>query len=548
MSITSWSFALFLCIVFILYYTVFAGRRQWICLLLASIAFYLFSGPKNLLFLLLTALTCWGCALGMERWSFVYQSYRTAAKLREGTKKGDPEKSRGTPEMPEEQTMGFPKCLTGMTVREAKSYVRKKRRFILAAALLFNFGVLAVVKYWGVSYHGWLLPLGMSFYTFQAVGYLIDVYNEKIRAEKKFLHYFLFVSFFPQLIQGPIGRFDQLRPQLMGEHRASWEGCKRSMLLIAFGLMKKFAIANVLSPAIAVLLDDNVRTIPGSAVVFAILMYSFQQYADFSGGIDIVTGAAGLFGIDLAPNFRQPYFSISLGDFWRRWHISLGAWMRDYVFYPFALLKPVQKFGKRISKRFGKHLGVVLPASIANILVFFLVGIWHGPELHYILWGLYNGIVIALADICGPVFQSWNEGLHLKTDSCGMRWFRVIRTFIVVNIGWYFDRIYRFGDCMHAFAATFLPGHFRASELAGTIRSLLVDSDVLNGKGILLAAAGIILLFIVDLMHERKENFYDLLAAKPVVIRWGCLYLLMLLIQFAMDFSNASSAFMYANF
>ena len=128
-------------------------------------------------------------------------------------------------------------------------------------------------------------------------------------------------------------------------------------------------------------------------------MYSFQQYADFSGGIDIVTGAAQLFGIELAPNFRQPYFSISLGDFWRRWHISLGSWMRDYVFYPFALLKPVQKLGKKISKRFGKHLGVVLPASIANILVFFLVGIWHGPEVHYILWGLYNGIVIALSDI-----------------------------------------------------------------------------------------------------------------------------------------------------
>ena len=548
MSITSWSFALFLCIVLILYYTVFAGRRQWICLLLASIAFYLFSGPKNLFFLLLTALTCWGSALGMERWSTVYQSYRAAVRSREKTKKKDPEKDQANPETPGEQMEFSSKCLTGMTVREAKGYIQKKKRIILAAALFVNFGVLAIVKYWGVSYHGWLLPLGMSFYTFQAIGYLIDVYNGKIGAEKNFLYYFLFVSFFPQLIQGPIGRFDRLRPQLMGEHRASWEGFKRSVLLIAFGLMKKFAIANVLSPAIAVLLDDNVRTIPGSAVVFAILMYSFQQYADFSGGIDIVTGAAGLFGIGLAPNFRQPYFSISLGDFWRRWHISLGAWMRDYVFYPFALLKPVQKFGKRTAKRFGKHLGVVLPASIANILVFFLVGIWHGPELHYILWGLYNGIVIALADICGPVFHSWNERLHLRTDSGGMHLFRVIRTFLIVNIGWYFDRIYRFGDCMHAFAATFLPWRFRAGEFGITIRRLLLDPGVLTGKGILLAAAGIVFLFAVDLIHEKRENLYDLLAVKPRIIRWGFLYLLMLLIQFAMDFSNASSAFMYANF
>ncbi len=527
MSITSWSFALFLCIVFILYYTVFAGRRQWICLLSASIAFYVFSGPKNLLFLLLTALTCWGSAIGMERWREAYRSYRTAIKS---------------------SAPVIQNCFQGMTVREAKAHAQQKKRRILAAALLLNFGVLAVVKYWGVSYHGWLLPLGMSFYTFQAVGYLIDVYNGKIKAEKNFLHYFLFVSFFPQLIQGPIGRFDQLSQQLMGEHRASWEGWKRSMLLIAFGLMKKYAIANVLSPAISVLLDDNVRTIPGSAVVFAILMYSFQQYADFSGGIDIVTGTAGLFGIELAPNFRQPYFAVSLGDFWRRWHISLGAWMRDYVFYPFALLKPVQKFGKRISKRFGKHLGVVLPASIANILVFFLVGIWHGPELHYILWGLYNGIVIALADICSPVFHSWNEKLHLQTASRGMHLFRIARTFLVVNIGWYFDRIYRFGDCMHAFAATFLPGCFRISELAVTIRELLMDSGILTGKGLLLAAVGILFLTVTDLIHEKRKNLYDILAARPGMIRWMFLYLLMLMIQFAVDFSNASSAFMYANF
>ena len=182
MSITSWSFALFLCIVLILYYTVFAGRRQWICLLLASIAFYLFSGPKNLFFLLLTALTCWGSALGMERWSTVYQNYRAAVKSSEKTKKEDPEKDQRNPNVPGEQTKFFGACLTGMTVREAKSYIQKKKRIILAAALFVNFGVLAIVKYWGVSYHGWLLPLGMSFYTFQAIGYLIDVYNGKIGA------------------------------------------------------------------------------------------------------------------------------------------------------------------------------------------------------------------------------------------------------------------------------------------------------------------------------------------------------------------------------
>ena len=542
MSITSWSFALFLCIAYVLYYTVFAGGRQWICLLLASIAFYMFSGPQNLIFLVLTALICWKSALAMERWADSAHDYKVALRNKEKAGQDNEEKREF------DEKKKYLSVFAGLSAKEAGTFTRKKKRQILAVALLFNFGVLALVKYWGVAWHGWLLPLGMSFYTFQAVGYLIDVYNGKTKAEKNFFYYFLFVSFFPQLIQGPIGRFDQLEPQLLGKHKASWEGWKKGMLLIAFGLMKKYAIANVLAPAISVLLDENISQIPGSAVVLGIVMYSFQQYADFSGGIDIVTGVAGLFDIELAPNFRQPYFSVSLGDFWRRWHISLGAWMRDYVFYPFALLKPVQRLGKRISKRCGKHLGVVLPASIANILVFFLVGIWHGLELHYVLWGLYNGIVIAASDICAPWFKRLSEALRLPADSAGMHIFRIARTFVIVNIGWYFDRIFRFRDCIHAFAVTFTPGRFMAAELENTVRNLLMLPEVLTGKGIMLAAAGIAVLFLTDCIHEKKETVYEILAGRSRPFRWCVLYAFLLLVQLSIDFSNISSAFMYANF
>lgn len=541
MSITSWSFAIFLSIAYILYYTVFAKKRQWVCLLLASVFFYVFSGPQYLCFLVLTAITCWLGARWMDLWTDSACFYKKALKQK-GTERDIPSVEIS------DRLSGRRKGFDGMSAREAGMFARRKKRRILAIILILNFGVLALVKYWGVPWHGWLLPLGMSFYTFQAVGYLIDVYNGKVKAEKNFFHYFLFVSFFPQLIQGPIGRFDQLEPQLLGEHRASWEGWKRGMLLIAYGFMKKYAIANVLAPAISVLLDENIGQIPGSAVVLGIVMYSFQQYADFSGGIDIVTGVAGLFDIELAPNFRQPYFSISLGDFWRRWHISLGAWMRDYVFYPFALLKPVQRLGKKISKRFGKHLGVVLPASIANILVFFLVGIWHGLELHYILWGLYNGLVIAASDICAPLFRRLSAALRLPEKSAGMQCFRIARTFVIVNIGWYFDRIFQFRDCMQAFAVTFFPGRFKAAELGNVVRNLLILPEVLTGKGILLATAGIAVLFLTDLVHERKETVYGILARRSRPVRWCILYAFLLLVQLSIDFSNASSAFMYANF
>ena len=241
---------------------------------------------------------------------------------------------------------------------------------------------------------GWrsiVIPVGISFYTFQSVSYLIDVYNEKYESEKNFGKYLLFVSWFPQLLEGPINRYDAMKSSLFRDHGWDAQRAYESLLLILFGLFKKYAIAEQLAPLISQMFDQINVQIPGSVVTLGILLYSAQQYADFSGGIDIVIGASKLFGVYMAPNFRQPYFATSLGDFWRRWHISLGAWMRDYVFYPFALLKGMQKLGKWFTGRFhgkwGRHLGRTVPACIANIVVFLIVGIWHGAEEHYLAWG-----------------------------------------------------------------------------------------------------------------------------------------------------------------
>ena len=146
----------------------------------------------------------------------------------------------------------------------------------------------------------------------------------------------------------------------------------------------------------------------------------------------MVLGVAKLFGLDMAPNFRQPYFSTSLANFWQRWHISLGQWMRDYVFYPFALTKGIQKISKWCGEKLGKHFAKSIPACLANILVFTLVGIWHGPELHFLVWGLYNALIIALSDLLEPVFKKLNVLLHINEKGKGMHIFRIIRTFIIV--------------------------------------------------------------------------------------------------------------------
>ena len=283
---------------------------------------------------------------------------------------------------------------------------------------------------------------------------------------------------------------------------------------------------------------------PGSVIVAGILMYSAQQYADFSGGIDLVLGIALLFGIRMTPNFRQPYFAVSLGDFWRRWHISLGSWMRDYVFYPFALTKKMQRLGKWGISHLGKHVGRVLPACLGNILVFFIVGIWHGAQLHFILWGLYNGIVIAVSELLEPVFIKCNAILHIKTESKGFHVFRIVRTFLVVNVGWYFDRIVNFSDCMLCFKNTLM--NFRMGAF-GEYMTMLMEG-VLSLKVLLIVLVAITVVFIHSLLSEKEVDVFDFLSRRHIVVRWGTYYIMLMLIQISMSYVARTEAFMYAVF
>lgn len=515
MELFSLQYIIFILILMCLYYLLPALQSmlrrtsrlsfQWVILLAASLGLYAYLSGGALILMLLTSFTVWAAGLGLSRQETAYQSYRK-----------DKSHSRD----------------------ERKAYkvrITCRKRIILFFTLLLNFGILAYLKYFAVLlpipavslFHAspsaetaagvtaasaagaassLLLPLGISFYTFQAISYLIDQYNAKYPAERNPLKFLLFVSWFPQLLQGPIGRFDRLGPQLTGEHRFDPVRTRNGLLLILYGLMKKYAIADMLVTSIADILDSGeIAQLPGSLVVFAILLYSAQQYTDFSGGIDIVRGVSSLFGMDLDINFRQPYFSTSLGDFWRRWHITLGAWMRDYLFYPFALLKPMQRLGKWCTHHFGRHgrhLGRVLPAGIANIVVFLVVGIWHGPELHYVLWGLYNGVVIALSDLTEPFREGLSARLHWKTTSKGFHIFRILRTFVIVNIGWYFDRIYRFEDEMAAFRRTFTA--FGAGQLADSIRSQVIAKSTLFNiaGGWSLAALGLVIVLMISLRDE----------------------------------------------
>ena len=476
-----------------LVYRLFPKRVRWVVLLLFSYGFYAARALAGLPFIVLTTLTTWGGALMIGR-------IAAASKERVSAGKGE---------------------LTREEKKRIREQAKGRQRVWFFAVLLLNFALLAVLKYtddvrglFGASPLGLLLPLGISFYTFQSMGYLIDVYNGKYAPEKNLAKFALFVSFFPQLIQGPIGRYDQLAPQLTEPHDAGVDCMKRGAMLILWGLFKKLVIADRALPLVNAVFSAQVGTYSGAVAVVAVLFYAVQQYCDFSGGIDLVTGIAQMFGIQLAPNFKRPYFAVSLGDFWRRWHISLGGWMRDYVFYPFALTRPMQRLSKAAKKGVGAEVSRALPAVFGNILVFLLVGVWHGATSNYVLWGLYNGVILAFTALMEPAYKRLNAALPRLTASRAFHVFRVLRTFVIVNIGWFFDRCAKGGDALRMMASVFTD--WRASQLTPE----LFETLGVNVKNLAVLVIAVALLFAVSLAQERGAQMREWVLRRWLPLRW----------------------------
>lgn len=517
MNFYSFTFAIFLIVSLVIYYLI-PKKFQWLVLLAANTVFYAFSGIGNLIFILASSLITFFSA------QFVSNINEKLKQKKEALSKED--------------------------FKLEKNKTQKNKRLILAAMLFVNVGILIYLKYWRIlaGSKTLLLPLGISYYTLTTIGYFMDIYNSKYEREKNFFKYFVFVSFFPQLILGPVVRFNQSGIQLEQEHAFDFENIKRGVMLILYGSLKKFIVADLLVKHIGTLFDGVYTNYPGCVLLTGILMYSIYQYADFSGGTDLVLGIAQLFGIELPQNFKQPYFSISLANFWQRWHITLGQWMRDYIFYPLALTKGMQNLSKVCTSRIGKHFGRTIPACIANIVVFMLVGLWHGPELHFFIWGLYNGLVIALSDLLKPVFEKINQTLKINSKSTPWKLFQIIRTFIIVNIGWYFDRITDVKKSFVYLKNTF--AHFGNPLLLASKNYMnLIFGNITDFQShIVLVATGTIIIFVISLLKEKKVNVYNELQKKNIVIRWLAYYIPLILVILSLSFSAGDTGFMYAQY
>jgi D-alanyl-lipoteichoic acid acyltransferase DltB (MBOAT superfamily) len=533
-ELVSLQFVAFLVVALAVYYAVgkLAPTHQWRVLLASSFAFlFMAGGASALFFVILVALITWAGAL------LVTSIDAKGAAARKDTKDRDEKK-------------------------KVRALWQRRKRIAFWSFLVLAFAILFYFKYWNVVLYylriaptfnslGIVLPLGLSFYLFQSVAYLIDCYNQKADPERNFLRYLTFVSWFPQMIQGPINRFAHTAPQLLATHHLDAAGFERGLLRMGLGIIKKVAIANVLANVVTCVFQTAAGPdIPGSLALFGVLVYSIQMYGDFSGGIDIVEGASELFGIEMAPNFAQPYFSSSLAEFWRRWHMSLGAWMRDYVFYPLAVTKASKRLGKWAKAHGGthaKHLGRTIPACVANILVFLFVGLWHGAEAHYVVWGLYNGVVVALSDLLAPTFDRMVTACHIRRESRGFRLFALLRTFAVVCVGRFFDCFAHVGDALSALAHVFNPTTY--APLAESLARYGATHATSYGFPLPTLVACIVV-FAIDVTYESGRDVRgDVAALRPVpkalII---CALTILVAASASLDTTQGGGGFLYANF
>ncbi|MBL8030448.1 MAG: MBOAT family protein [Candidatus Doudnabacteria bacterium] len=327
----------------------------------------------------------------------------------------------------------------------------KKRKMWLVVSLVANLGILVFFKYYNfftssinelfgflhISSRGSLLdillPVGLSFHTFQAMSYTIEVYRNNQKPEKNFLVYALYVMFFPQLVAGPIERPQNLLHQFYKKYEPDLERINSGMRLIVWGLFKKMVVADRLAPWVNTVYG-NVRNYSGPEFVGATFLFAFQIYYDFSAYTDIARGSARVLGFELMKNFERPYAALSVRDFWRRWHISLSTWFKDYVYVPLG----------------GNRVGV-FRASLNLLFVFFLSGLWHGANWTYVIWGLLNGVYLVFGNLTRNIRSKWGEIFFGKREFF-RSFFQWLTVFILINIAWVFFRVENLSDAGYIFS------------------------------------------------------------------------------------------------
>jgi len=407
---------------------------------------------------------------------------------------------------------------------------KKRVGGILYAALAVTIGIFAYVKFgrylgWRVSgFAGFvfgksvIIPLGVSYYTFMSVGYILDVYWNKAKAQHNYFKFLLCMTYFPHIVSGPFGRLDKLMEQFDRLPKFEYRRFCFGMQLALWGLFQKLVIAEGLYIFVSTV-RASITDYAGLEVVIALIFNVLYSFTDFSGCMDLVRGISQAIGVELDENFRQPFFSKNISEFWRRWHITLGAWMRDYIFVPITRNRKFRSRGQEIANK-SRVGGILFNVGIPSILAWLFSAVWHGTGVQYILWGAYYAVLQVLAQILEPAFGAACGRLRIDRTSQGFSVWQSIRTVGLFCIG----SSLTFQGSVSGFVTTWKQVFSEARPW------VLFDGSLfnygLNRREFWMILFCVGILMLAETLKEKGVHIREAIAAEPVVLRWGAYYAL----------------------
>ena len=532
MLFTSYGFIAFIAVVLFLYYVV-PKKTQWMLLLAASYFFYAFSGLWNFAFIISVTVSCY-----------------VIARILEGMKRRE--------DIAVEQNRDI------WTKDERKLFRARKKKgrlAVLTLGVIINVGILVVIKYTAfaitnvnsilslfkaepLTVPSLILPMGISFFVFQSVAYIIDVYRGKTYAEKNIARFALFVSFFPQLVQGPISRHSDLADQLYAPHKFDVIKLKFGLQRILWGFFKKLVIADRIMVAIKPLISSE-NSYDGAYVFLLIIFYSIQIYADFTGGIDITIGIAEALGMKLAENFNRPFSSRSTKEYWNRWHMTMGSWFNDYVFLPLSVTKPLLKLSKSArskNNRFMKGLGKRIPVYTATTVTWLATGIWHGAAWNFVVWGLLNCLVILVSQELEPLYRRFRNKFPRLVASYPYHCFEATRTFLLMGL-------IRSLDCYRNVGVTFAKWLSMFTTFNwGEVFGRGVQKLGLKALDYIIIAVAVVIVFAVSKLSQKRDLREELVGKTALSWTLAGAMLVIVLLFGAYGMGYDASQFIYNQF
>lgn len=485
MGITTLNFFIFLIISVFIYY-IFPKKYRWIILLVTSILFYIFSGAYTLLlYVLLGIVTTY---IGTR---FIEEKAST-------------------------ETLRKTALFITLTIIVTELFILKYINIIPVTINgilgLFNINI-------GIQKVNIIAPLGISYYTLTLIGYTIDVYRGTSKPQKNIFKHALFTCYYPNLISGPIVRYEHMKKELFEPKEYCFRNIISGAVRIIFGLLKKMVIADQIAVVVTEIFM-NYQLYTGLYIIIGVLLYAIQIYADFSGCIDIVLGVSKMYGVTVPENFESPFFSRNLSEFWRRWHISLGLWGKDYIMYPLLKSNKFQTLANKCKEKFGKKIGKKIPTILAIFILWILIGFWHGASYQYIFAaGILPWLYLVASEFLEPVFKAIKDKLKINTTNFSYRLFESLRTISLMCFIWLFTLIPSLEHSLDIIMCILKPTNF----------DYRIDLPQLKYSIILFSC---LIVLIVDYLKYKNIDVLKLFHEQNIVFKYivvfGILYIILI--------------------